>query len=60
VIAAAIGESNGRFKGATTVWIERVFNVQRWTRMPRGGHFAAMETPRELAEEIQAFFGSIS
>jgi pimeloyl-ACP methyl ester carboxylesterase len=31
-------------------------NIQRWTRMPRGGHFAALETPEALAEEIRAFF----
>ena len=37
-------------------WVERVFTVQRWTEMPRGGHFAAMEAPQELAEEIRAFF----
>jgi hypothetical protein len=24
-------------------WVERCHNVVRWTRMPRGGHFAAME-----------------
>lgn len=24
-------------------WAERFFNVQRWSEMPRGGHFAAME-----------------
>jgi microsomal epoxide hydrolase len=37
-------------------WAERVFNVQRWTRMPAGGHFAAMEEPRLLVEDIRAFF----
>jgi pimeloyl-ACP methyl ester carboxylesterase len=37
-------------------WVERVFTVQRWTEMPRGGHFAAMEAPQELAQEIRAFF----
>ncbi|AMH43151.1 epoxide hydrolase family protein [Burkholderia sp. PAMC 26561] len=37
-------------------WIERVYNVQRWTTMPRGGHFAAMETPHELADELRTFF----
>ena len=26
-------------------WAERFFNVERWTEMPRGGHFAAMEEP---------------
>lgn len=36
---------------------ERLYrNIQRWTVMPRGGHFAAMEQPRALAEEIRAFF----
>lgn len=37
-------------------WVERVFNVQRWTAMPRGGHFAALEQPALLAEDIRAFF----
>jgi pimeloyl-ACP methyl ester carboxylesterase len=31
-------------------------NIQRWTPMARGGHFAAMEQPAALAGEIQAFF----
>ena len=31
-------------------------NIQRWTEMKKGGHFAAMEQPAELAEEIQHFF----
>jgi len=37
-------------------WVERSFNVQRWSQMSKGGHFAAMEQPRLLAEEIRAFF----
>ena len=37
-------------------WAERVFNVQRWTGMPRGGHFAAIEEPELLAEDIRASF----
>jgi pimeloyl-ACP methyl ester carboxylesterase len=37
-------------------WVERVFNVQRWTSMPRGGHFAAFEQPELLANEVRAFF----
>jgi len=31
-------------------------NIQRWTEMRKGGHFAAMEQPAALAEEIQHFF----
>lgn len=32
-------------------WVERVFNVVRWTEMPAGGHFAAVEQPRSLAPD---------
>jgi microsomal epoxide hydrolase len=37
-------------------WADRFFNIERWTEMPRGGHFAAMEEPELLAEDIRAFF----
>ncbi|WP_036169316.1 epoxide hydrolase family protein [Massilia sp. 9096] len=37
-------------------WAERCFDVRRWTEMPAGGHFAALEQPQRLAEEIRAFF----
>lgn len=37
-------------------WAERVYNIRRWTEMPRGGHFAAMEEPGLLLEDIRAFF----
>ncbi len=37
-------------------WAERFFNVQRWTEMPRGGHFAALEEPEMLAEDIRSWF----
>ncbi len=37
-------------------WAERVFDVRRWTPMPAGGHFAALEEPQALAAEIRTFF----
>lgn len=37
-------------------YIERGYNVQHWTEMPAGGHFAAMEQPSLLAEDIVKFF----
>ena len=37
-------------------WVERVFDVRRWTPMDAGGHFAALEQPQLLAEDIRAFF----
>lgn len=36
---------------------ERVYaDIRRWTAMPRGGHFAALEQPEALAREIREFF----
>ena len=37
-------------------WAERFYDVRRWSEMERGGHFAALEEPERLAEEIRAFF----
>ncbi|MBB4642863.1 epoxide hydrolase family protein [Rhizorhapis suberifaciens] len=37
-------------------WAERQYDVRRWTEMPRGGHFAAMEQPDLLLTDIQTFF----
>lgn len=37
-------------------YVERTHNVVRWTEMPRGGHFPALEEPELLAEDIRAFF----
>ena len=35
---------------------ERLYDVQRWTEVPRGGHFAPVEEPELLARDISAFF----
>src|SRR3954470_1521823 len=36
---------------------ERTFrDIRRWSVMPRGGHFAAMEQPDALAHELREFF----
>ena len=37
-------------------WAERSFNIQQWTDMPSGGHFAALEEPVRLVEDIRKFF----
>jgi microsomal epoxide hydrolase len=41
-------------------WAERIYNVKRWTMMPKGGHFAAMEEPELLANEIRAYFRDLN
>jgi pimeloyl-ACP methyl ester carboxylesterase len=40
-------------------WIERGYNLQRWTEMPRGAHFAAAEEPELLARDIATFFHAL-
>jgi len=37
-------------------WMEARYNITRWTVMPRGGHFAALEQPALLVDDIRAFF----
>jgi pimeloyl-ACP methyl ester carboxylesterase len=37
-------------------YIEKGFNIQHWTIMPAGGHFAAVEQPLLLANDIKDFF----
>ncbi|WP_397422067.1 epoxide hydrolase family protein [Phenylobacterium sp.] len=34
---------------------ERAHNIVRWTDMPRGGHFAAMEEPDLFVDEVRAW-----
>jgi pimeloyl-ACP methyl ester carboxylesterase len=41
-------------------WCERYFDLRRYTRMERGGHFAAVEQPAALAAELRAFFGELA
>src|SRR2546423_10119251 len=40
-------------------WAERMYDVRRFTMMPRGGHFAAAEEPELLARDIAAFFADL-
>ncbi|TCL06781.1 epoxide hydrolase family protein [Sodalis ligni] len=40
-------------------WVRRGYNLQRWSSMPHGGHFAALECPQELAADIRRFFNTL-
>lgn len=37
-------------------WAERYYNLQQWSEMKSGGHFAPMEEPEALVEDIRKFF----
>jgi epoxide hydrolase len=40
-------------------WVEARYNLTRWTEMPRGGHFAALEEPELLVDDVRAFFRTL-
>jgi pimeloyl-ACP methyl ester carboxylesterase len=52
-----------QFKGDVILqprkWAERYFNLKRWNVAERGGHFAPMETPQVLVDDIRAFFRTL-
>jgi pimeloyl-ACP methyl ester carboxylesterase len=37
-------------------WAERNVNLKRWTKMPRGGHFAALDEPELFVNDLREFF----
>ena len=48
------------FPGEMSEWpprsyVDRLFNIKRWTKMSKGGHFAAMEQPELLINDIVEF-----
>src|ERR671912_405663 len=41
-------------------WAERAYSdLRRFTDMPRGGHFTAMEEPELLAQDLRGFFREV-
>src|SRR6202046_3377845 len=41
-------------------WITHTYNVVQRTEMPKGGHFAALEQPDLLVQDIRAFFAKLN
>jgi len=41
------------------VWADHSYNIQQWTPMKQGGHFAALEQPELLAEDVRKFTAKI-
>lgn len=39
---------------------EKFFAIRQWTKLPKGGHFAAMEQPDLLADDIRQFVASLA
>ena len=40
-------------------WCEGSYHITHWTAMPRGGHFAALEQPELLVDDVRRFFATL-
>lgn len=59
--ALAVFDRMHAYEGtAPREWVERLYDLERYTRMPRGGHFAAAEAPGLVAQDIRAFFSGLT
>jgi pimeloyl-ACP methyl ester carboxylesterase len=58
-VPAAFALFPGDIRNPPREWADRFFNVQRWTKMPEGGHFAALEVPELLAQDLREWFRTI-
>jgi pimeloyl-ACP methyl ester carboxylesterase len=36
-------------------WAEQMYNIVRWTKQPKGGHFAAFEQPELFLQDLREF-----
>ena len=43
------------YQAPPRAFAERAYNISRWTEMPRGGHFAAMEEPDLYVDEVRGW-----
>ncbi|HEV2298060.1 MAG TPA: epoxide hydrolase [Candidatus Acidoferrales bacterium] len=41
-------------------WIKQSYNLVQYTKMPKGGHFAALEQPDLLVGDIRKFFAKVN
>ena len=55
-VPTAVADFPGEIYRASRRQAESSYNIVQWTTMPRGGHFAAMEEPELLVEDIRRFF----
>jgi pimeloyl-ACP methyl ester carboxylesterase len=59
-VPAGVADFPKELVRAPRAWTERqLSDIRRWTEMPRGGHFAALEEPELLADDLVAFLDGL-
>jgi pimeloyl-ACP methyl ester carboxylesterase len=48
-----------RMRMAPRSWVEKGYNVTRWTEAPKGGHFAAMEAPAFFIDDLRGWLAQV-
>jgi pimeloyl-ACP methyl ester carboxylesterase len=60
VVPAGVADFPKELVRAPRAWTERQLgDIRRWTEMPRGGHFAALEEPELLADDLIEFLADL-
>ena len=60
VVPAGVADFPKELVRAPRAWTERqLADIRRWTEMPRGGHFAALEEPELLADDLIEFLAGL-
>jgi pimeloyl-ACP methyl ester carboxylesterase len=52
-VPTAVANFPGELYLPPRAWVERQFNLVRWSHPPRGGHFAALEVPELFVAEVR-------
>jgi pimeloyl-ACP methyl ester carboxylesterase len=59
-VPAAVADFPAELVRPLRAWTERqLADIRRWTEMPRGGHFAAVEEPELLADDLIEFLAAL-
>jgi pimeloyl-ACP methyl ester carboxylesterase len=55
-VPTAFAKLPGEISRPPREWVERSYRLERWTEFPSGGHFAALEQPFALVDDLREFF----
>ncbi len=54
-VPTAHGRFPAEIRPTPRIWAEQMYNIVRWTKLPKGGHFAAFEQPELLVNDLREF-----
>ena len=58
-VPTALANFPGEVTKPPRAWVERMYNLVRWSHPVKGGHFAAMQVPELFVADVSEFFESL-